>query len=122
MNNFHRAIAYAIPAAFALLVLLAIVVYLRNREPGRFFYGLLATVQGILVVQAIVGVVLLLMGRFPNHWLHFVYGAGFPLVVLFYAHQQARKRPGLEAAIFGVAAFLCAFSSWRAWITGPPLP
>lgn len=119
MNDIHRLIAYAIPAAFGLIAILAILVYLTNRDPGRFFYGLLAAAQGFLVVQAIVGVVMLLMGRMPNHVLHFVYGAGFPLVVLGFAHSQARKRPGLEAAIFGVAAFLCAFSSWRAWITGP---
>jgi hypothetical protein len=119
MNDLHRAVAYLIPAGFGILVILAALVYLRNRGPGRGFYGLLAALQGILVLQAVVGVILLLLGRRPEHWLHFVYGAGFPLFVLVIAHQQARKRPGLEAAMFGIAAFLCAFSSWRAWITGP---
>lgn len=119
MTEFHRAIAYAVPAGFVLLVILSIAVYLTNKEPGRLFYGVLAAVQGILVVQLVVGVVLLLIGRRPGQTLHYVYGAGFPLVVLLFAHSQVRKRPGLEAAIFGVAAFLIAFSSWRAWITGP---
>jgi hypothetical protein len=119
MNDIHRAVAYLIPAGFGLLAILAILVYLLNRDPGRFFYGLLAAVQGVLVVQAVVGVVLLMLGRRPEQWLHYVYGAGFPLLVLVVAHQQARKRPGLEAAMFGIAAFLCAFSSWRAWVTGP---
>lgn len=119
MTELHRAVAYAVPAGFALLVVLALVVYLTNKEPGRVFYGVLAAVQGILVVQLVIGVVLLMMGRTPGQTLHYVYGAGFPLVVLVFAHSQARKRPGLEAVIFGGAAFLIAFSAWRAWITGP---
>src|SRR6266508_2539143 len=117
MTELHRAVAYAVPAGFALLVILAIVVYLTNKDPGRVFYGVLAAVQGILIVQLVVGATLLLMGRRPGQNLHYVYGAGFPLVVLVFAHSQARKRPGLEAAIFGGAAFLCVFSAWRAWIT-----
>lgn len=119
MTEIHRAVAYAVPAGFALLVVMAIGVYFTNKDPGRFFYGTLAVVQGILIVQVIAGVILLVMGLRPGQTLHYVYGAGFPLVVLAFAHSQARKRPGLEAAIFGVAAFLSAFSSWRAWITGP---
>lgn len=119
MIALHRILAYAIPAGFGLLFLTAIYSYVRNRDPGRFFWNLLAVMQGFLVLQLIAGVVLLVMGGRPNHTLHYVYGAGFPLVVLGFAHVQARKRPGVEALIFGAAAFLCAFSAWRAWITGP---
>lgn len=118
MNELHRVVAYAIPVTFGLLFLAAAWVYVRNREPGRVFWGVLAAAQGLLVLQLLVGLGLLAYGREPNHTLHYVYGAGFPLVVLVVAHTQARKRPGLEAALFGVAAFLCAFSAWRAWVTG----
>ncbi len=119
MNELHRVVAYAIPVAFGVLFLAAAWVYVRNREPGRVFWAVLAAAQGLLVVQLLVGVGLLAYGREPGHTLHYVYGAGFPLVVLVVAHTQARKRPGLEAALFGIAAFLCAFSAWRAWVTGP---
>lgn len=119
MIELHRVVAYAIPITFGLLFLAAAWVYIRNREPGRVFWTVLAVAQGLLVVQLLVGLGLLAYGGEPSHVLHYVYGAGFPLVVLVIAHTQARNRPGLEAALFGVAAFLCTFSAWRAWITGP---
>jgi hypothetical protein len=40
------------------------------------------------------------------------------MLVLVVAHVQARKRPGVEALIFGIAAFLCTFATIRALQTG----
>jgi hypothetical protein len=38
--------------------------------------------------------------------------------VLGITHVQARKRTGAEALFFGIAAFLCTFSTLRALQTG----
>lgn len=122
MEDVHRFIAYAIPTGFGILVLLAIFTYVANRDTGNVFWGLLGALQAVLGVQAIAGVVLLLMGRIPASngpsWLHYIYGLVFPGLVLGVAHVQAKKRSGAEVAIFGVAAFLCCFATIRALQTG----
>jgi hypothetical protein len=122
MTTVHVIIAFTISAGFALLVLLSIYAYVRNKEAPSWYWTLLGILQGVLGLQLLVGVTLYLMGHRPDSngpsWLHYVYGAGFPLFVLVIAHSQARKRPGIEMLIFGIAAFLCTFSTLRALQTG----
>ena len=122
MNSLHTYVAYAIPAGFGLLVLGSIYTYLRNREPADWYWNLLAVLQVVLGVQFLVGAFLFIAGGRPQsngpNWLHYIYGAAFPLLVLAIAHTQARKRAGAEVLFFGVAAFLCTFSTLRALQTG----
>ena len=122
MTELHRFVAYAVPAGFGVLVLMSIIGYFANKEPGRWYWNTLAVLQVVLGIQFIVGAVLFITGARPESngpsWLHYVYGAAFPLLVLVVAHRQARKRPGAEMIFFGVAAFLCTFSTLRALQTG----
>ena len=122
MVDLHRYVAFAVPAGFGILVFMSIFSYLRNREPADWYWNTLAALQVILGVQFIIGVVLFVAGGRPQSngpsWLHYVYGAGFPLLVLIVAHIQARKRPGAEMIFFGVAAFICCFATLRALKTG----
>ena len=122
MTELHRYIAFAVPAGFGLLVLLSVFAYIANKDPGGWYWNVLASLQVVLGLQLIVGIVLLLQGGRPQSngpsWLHYVYGAGFPLLVLVLAHRQARRHPGTEMIFFGVAAFLCTFSTLRALQTG----
>ncbi|MEA2517409.1 MAG: hypothetical protein QOG16_1247 [Actinomycetota bacterium] len=122
MTNLHTYVAFSIPAGFAVLMLTSIYSYVRNKEAPGFYWTLLGALQAILGVQFLIGVYLFLSGARPQSngpsWLHYVYGAGFPLFVLVIAHTQARKRPGIEIMIFGIAAFLCTFSALRALQTG----
>lgn len=122
MTELHRFVAYAVPAGFGLLFLMSLFGYFANKEPGNWYWNTLAVLQVVLGVQFIVGAVLFISGAQPDSngpsWLHYVYGAGFPLLVLFFAHRQARKHPGAELAMFGFAAFLCTFSTLRALQTG----
>lgn len=122
MTELHRYVAFAVPAGFALLVIMSVVVYFANKEPGGWYWNTLAVLQVTLGIQLVVGVILLIGGAVPRSngpsWLHYVYGAGFPMLVLGVAHVQARKRPGAEIIFFGIAAFLCAFATLRAVQTG----
>lgn len=122
MTALHSYIAYAVPAGFAALMLMSLFVYFANKEPAGWYWNTLAVLQVVLGIQFIVGVTLFILGGRPDSngpsWLHYVYGAGFPLLVLIVAHIQARKRPGAEMIFFGVAAFLCTFSTLRALQTG----
>lgn len=122
MDVIHAYVGYAIPAGFGLLVVFSVVVYLRNREPNSLYWNLLAVLQVVIGIQFVIGAALFVSGAVPPSngptWLHYVYGIAFPGLVLGVAHVQARKRPGAEALIFGIAAFLCCFSTLRALQTG----
>ena len=122
MTDIHLYIAYAVPTAFGILFLTSALAYFTNREAPGWYWSLLGVLQGVMGLQLVVGVYLFLAGGRPQSngpsWLHYVYGAGFPLLVLVIAHTQARKRVGVEVLIFGIAAFLCTFSTIRALQTG----
>jgi hypothetical protein len=55
-------------------------------EPSRWFWRLLRAAQALLVVQALDGGLLLVIGRRPDSGLHYVYGL-VPLAVSFIAEQ-----------------------------------
>lgn len=122
MTDLHAYVAYSIPAGFAVLVLVSIYSYFSNREAPSWYWTILGILQAILGVQLLIGLYLFATGARPQSngpsWLHYVYGAGFPMLVLAIAHVQARKREGVEILIFGVAAFLCTFATIRALQTG----
>lgn len=122
MTDLHVYVAYSIPAGFAILTLVSIYSYFSNREAPAWYWTILGILQAILGVQLLIGLYLFATGARPESngpsWLHYVYGAGFPILVLVIAHVQSRKRPGVEVLIFGVAAFLCTFATIRALQTG----
>lgn len=122
MVDLHRLVAYAVPAGFALLTLGALFTFLRNREPGAWYWSLLAAVQVVLGVQVVVGVILFLMGNRARtegpDWLHYVYGGLFPLAVLVAAHRFASRHAGAEVAVFGFASLVAFGLTFRALQTG----
>ncbi|HEX2235431.1 MAG TPA: hypothetical protein VHK89_04060 [Actinomycetota bacterium] len=122
MDDIHRLIAYVVPAGWALLPLWALVAFVRNKAPGQGFWNAVAVMQVLLAVQAVVGLVLLVLGRQPASngpvWLHYAYGIGAPVVVLALAHSWARRNEGLSWAVFGVAGFVIFGLTFRALQTG----
>jgi hypothetical protein len=120
--DIHRYIAYSIPTGFAVLMLWSIFILVRNREPAGGYWNLLAALQVVVGIQFIVGATLFLSGHRPDsngpQWLHYVYGAFFPALVLGVAHNRARKTEGAPWLIFGIAAFLCFGLTFRALQTG----
>ena len=118
----HRYLAYSIPAGFALMTLWAIYAFVRNREPGEWFWRLLAVVQVVLGVEVLIGITLFVSGRRPPSngpsWLHYVYGGFGPILVLVVAHRWARKNEGLAWVVFGAAAFVSFGLTFRAIQTG----
>jgi hypothetical protein len=111
-----------IVAGWALLALWALAALLLNRAPRGAFWNLLGVLQVILGVQIVLGVVLFAMGRAPVSqgptWLHYVYGAAGPVVVLAVAHRQARRFSSVSWMVFGVAALVNFGLTFRALQTG----
>jgi hypothetical protein len=119
----HTIVGYAILACFGGLAIWALLGFVRNKAPGDRFWNLLAVVQVVIGIQVIVGGILFLSGGRPSTsgptWLHYIYGALFPALVLGAAHRLARTRfENLPWAVFGLAAFVCFFSAFRALQTG----
>lgn len=118
----HKYVGFSIPAGFLLLVLWTALTLVRNKPPGNGFWTLLAILQVVIAIQFLVGGVLFVSGARPAtegpDWLHYVYGALFPAFVLTIAHGQAKKHPDIPWVVFGIAAFLCSASTFRAIQTG----
>jgi hypothetical protein len=98
-----------------------------RREPGPRFWTWLVVAQVIAGIQAVIGTVLLLLGRWPSTWRHLVYGYG-PLVILLIAHGMSRelqrqRERGADTKLspwmlFTAAAFICFGLSFMALATG----
>ena len=118
MRALHLVAGSAIVGAFGLLTLWGLVTWIVRRGPGRAFWWLVGFVQAAVLLQAVAGVVLLLIGGRATI-LHIVYGAVFPALVLGVAHVVARDafahRPW---APFAVASFFCFGLTLRALMTG----
>lgn len=85
MSLVHRYIGWSIVIAFGLIVVYGLGARIARREPlGRPFWGLLYYTETILVIQIIVGIVLLFMGRRVGTGfdLHYLYGSLFPLIAV----------------------------------------
>ena len=110
------------PAGFAVLMLWALVSWIRNHAPAGGFWNLLAVLQVIIGAQVLIGAILFAMGlRPPSNgptWLHYVYGGLFPAAVLLVAHRFAQKLEGIPWVVFGFAALVNFGLTFRALQTG----
>jgi hypothetical protein len=115
----HEVIGYGVVAAFGVLFLAGGVFWLRKREPGDWFWRLLAVVQVVLGVQIVVGLILLAIYGFDARpKLHYLYGSVFPVVVLVIGHVMARDMERDQWKVFAVAGFICFGLTLRALMTG----
>jgi hypothetical protein len=124
MSSVHRYIGFAIVGLAAILPLWGLVALIVKREPNRWFWGVLAALQGVLVLQLIAGIVLLAMGRRLPSLLHLLYGVVFPAVVLAVGHVIGRGLANEEDTwkVFAVAGFFVLGLTLRALTTGLELP
>ena len=124
MTEIHRYFAFVIPAGWLILAVWSGATLLRIRAPSSYFWSLLAVMQIALGIQAVIGIILFLLGHRPDSngpsWLHYIYGLIFPVVVLGFAHGYARRERfrDIPWLVFGVAAFLIGFATIRALQTG----
>ena len=117
MPDVHRYIGIAVVSAFALLWMWGLGAKIVRRDPGEWFWRLVAFVQVAVGIQVIAGIVLLILGYWPPTLLHFVYGFG-PAVVLLIAHLMAREAERKPWVVFAWAGFFCFGLTLRALMTG----
>lgn len=119
MSELHRWIGFLVVGVFAIGWLFGLGLWIARRRAGDVFWRWLMLAQVVALLQAVAGVVLLLLGRRVSDWLHVVYGIG-PLVILGIAHALAREdafrtRPWVP---FAFASFISFGLTLRALMTG----
>ncbi len=119
MPDVHKFIGFAIVGLFVIGWVWGLGARLLRRDVGDWFWRWLTVAQLVAGLQAVVGVLLLILGYRPDQWLHLVYGFG-PLVVIVIAHGAARReeysaKPWVP---FAWAAFFCFGLTLRALQTG----
>lgn len=119
MSDLHRVVGFAVVGIFAIGWLFGLVIWVSRRQAGDWFWRWLVAAQLLAIAQALTGIVLLILGRRPTEWLHYVYGFG-PIVIFAIAHALARdenfvRRPWVP---FAFASFICFGLTLRALMTG----
>ncbi|MGZ5352630.1 MAG: hypothetical protein ACXWX6_05530 [Actinomycetota bacterium] len=119
MSDLHRFVGYAVVGIFSIGWLAGLALWVARRQAAEWFWRWLVAAQVVAIVQALVGTVLLLLGRRSSDWLHYVYGYG-PILILAVAHALARdenfrRRPWVP---FALASFICFGLTLRALMTG----
>jgi hypothetical protein len=118
MSGFHTVEGFAIVAGWGVLFLWGLGLFILKRDAGRFYWGLVATLQVLLGLQLIAGIVLLALGaRRPV--LHYLYGALMPAVVLVICHLLTRslQKPPYHLFFTWGAFFIFGLTA-RALMTG----
>jgi len=125
MTEVHTWVGFSVVALFAIGWLWPLGAWIARRGPGDLDWRWLSVAEVAAGWQALTGIVLLLIGRRPTEWLHYVYGFG-PIVILIIAHTLARDlqktQPGAKPiqpwVPFAFAAFICFGLTLRGLMTG----
>jgi hypothetical protein len=119
VTEVHRYVGFLVVGVFAVGWVLGLALWLAKRSAGDWFWRWLVAAQVVAIAQAVIGVVLLALGRRPSTWLHYVYGFG-PLAILAIAHALARDPAFRDRAWvpFALASFICFGLTLRALMTG----
>lgn len=132
MSALHRVVGFSVVALFAAGWIWGLAAKLLRRGPGDPFWAWLTVAQVVAGLQAVLGTVLLLLGRRVEAdgalggLLHYVYGY-LPLMLFVFAHVIARagdaRAIGIDRSVqpwvpFAWASFVSFGLTLRALMTG----
>ncbi len=120
MVDLHLRIAYSLVLYYAALGVWGLFLAVRKSGVSPSYRGALIIGVGIGVIQALIGIFLLVTGLRPADNLHFLYGATVILtlpLVLSYISDKKVSRP----LAFGLASLFMAGLAIRAITTGGAL-
>lgn len=122
MAQIHGIIGAAIVAALLVIMVWGVGLRVAGRlEAPRAFWGLQHYTENVLVIQAVFGVVLLVIGRrvtgIGAPWLHYVYGSLFPLIAVVAGRIAGLRRDHREYVGLTWGAFFGWGLTMRALMT-----
>lgn len=125
LTGIHGYVAgFTLIGGWFLIAVWAGILRLARRDEAPVFWRVVSAAQVLLVLQLVLGVILLLLGRRPggggayNTIFHLLYGFGFPLIVLFMAHKWSRSGRYDAFTLFAVAGLVIAALNMRGWMVG----
>lgn len=114
----HQGFANAVLIYTVLLALWGLFLYLRGSGPSGGYLGALIILEGLGLLQGLIGLILLAQGHRPADALHYLYGVVLVLTLptaYFYGENGTTRRDSL---IFGLAALFLAGIAVRGIMTG----
>lgn len=120
----HLVVALIVVAGWFVAFVWALVYVVRKRLPGTPLRRLVQAMEGILLLQIVIGAVVFFTGHRPDTVLHYGYGGLFPLIVIGLDHMfgMEMKEEADRWKVTMVAAFLVFGLTLRATMTGLGLP
>jgi hypothetical protein len=123
VTTLHRYLGILIVALFLVMFVSGLVLRLLGRqEAPTATWALQHWLENLLIVQVVLGVVLLVMGRRvvgePLIWLHYLYGSLFPLVAVIGGRIAALRRERYDYLGLAWGSFFALGLTLRALQTG----
>jgi hypothetical protein len=120
---FHRVLGTVIVLLFIVIVLSGLVLrILGRRETPAALWAVQHWTENLLVLQTVVGLVLLLMGRrvvgAELPWFHYLYGSLFPLIAVVAGRLAGLRREDREYVGLAWGGFVAFALVLRALQTG----
>ena len=119
MLGLHQLIAQALILYYAVVGVWGVILGIRKQAMSSAYRGALTVGVVMAVVQAVVGLGLLVSGRQPGSDLHFLYGVTVILTLPLVASYVADKKFSRVLA-YGLASLFMAGLAVRALTTGQP--
>lgn len=118
MTAFHRYLGMLIVVMFLTMMVTGMVLRIRRLdETPAGVWALQHWTENLLVIQALSGIVLLILGRrasgTPDAWLHYLYGSLFPLVAVVGGRLAGLRRGTREYVGLAWGAFFAAVLTMR---------
>lgn len=122
-------LGYAVIGVWPIVAAWSLALRFLDYEETPTFWRVVSVAQVLLALQFFVGLALLTIftlggGGLPGDGsafdvsFHLLYGAGFPLVVLFFGHKWAREGRYHPHAVFAIVGLVNFGLTARAWMVG----
>ncbi len=119
-NTLHQGFFTVVVIYSIVVALWGFVLYLRGSNPSGSFLGALAIVEGVIVLQALIGLALIVTNHRPEDALHWLYGfvAIVALPVAYLSPWTDGGRDRRDSLVFALALLLIVGIALRASATG----
>lgn len=114
----HQGFASVVLLYSAILALWGLFLYVRGANPSGSFTGALIILEGVAVLQSLIGLVLLLQGHRPHDALHYIYGVGAVLTLPVAYSYSDRAHSRRDSLVFALGALVLVGIALRAATTG----